>query len=210
MDNAVALVETYLRVNGYFTVTEYPVVEAARHGGFRTVTDLDVLAFRFPGAGRLVAGNRGTDSNLSQSDNYRPDEVLGCPGDQADMLIGEVKEGRADLNRGARDPAVLKTVLSRFGCCQPRDVPSVVEVLLNKGRAKTHCGHTVRLVAFGSVKADPSPPCRVITLDHVRRFLQDYIHENWDLLRHAQFKEPAFGFLVMLEKARMGQREQES
>jgi len=25
MDNAVALVQAYLRVNGYFTVTEYPV-----------------------------------------------------------------------------------------------------------------------------------------------------------------------------------------
>ncbi len=31
MDTAVALVETYLRINGYFTVTEYPVIEAARH-----------------------------------------------------------------------------------------------------------------------------------------------------------------------------------
>jgi hypothetical protein len=28
MDNAVALVRAYLHVNGYFTVTEYPVVEA--------------------------------------------------------------------------------------------------------------------------------------------------------------------------------------
>ena len=49
MDNAVALVRAYLHVNGYFTVTEYPVLEAARHGGYRTVTDLDVLAVRFPG-----------------------------------------------------------------------------------------------------------------------------------------------------------------
>ena len=27
MDNAVALVQAYLRVNGYFTVVEYPVLE---------------------------------------------------------------------------------------------------------------------------------------------------------------------------------------
>ena len=32
MDTAVSLVETYLRVNGYFTVTEFPVVESS-HGG---------------------------------------------------------------------------------------------------------------------------------------------------------------------------------
>ena len=48
MDHAVALVETYLRVNGYFTVTEYPLVEVCRYGNYRTATDLDLLAFRFP------------------------------------------------------------------------------------------------------------------------------------------------------------------
>ena len=47
MDNAVALVRAYLHLNGYFTVTEFPVMEALRGGGFRTATDLDVLAFRF-------------------------------------------------------------------------------------------------------------------------------------------------------------------
>ena len=50
MDNAVALVQAYLRLNGYFTVSEYPVVEELRHGGVRTMTDLDILGFRFPGA----------------------------------------------------------------------------------------------------------------------------------------------------------------
>ncbi len=32
MDNAVAQVQAYLQVNGYLTVTEYPVLEAARDG----------------------------------------------------------------------------------------------------------------------------------------------------------------------------------
>ena len=33
------------------------VIEAHRHnGGYRTVTDLDMLAVRFPGAGRWVPG----------------------------------------------------------------------------------------------------------------------------------------------------------
>ena len=50
MDTAVALVQAYLHVNGYFTVAEYPVLEAqcADHQ-IRTVTDLDILAYRFPG-----------------------------------------------------------------------------------------------------------------------------------------------------------------
>jgi hypothetical protein len=57
MDPAVALVQAYLQMNGYFTVTEYSVVEAAgRSNQYRMSTDLDVLAVRFPGAGHAVVG----------------------------------------------------------------------------------------------------------------------------------------------------------
>lgn len=207
MDHAVALVETYLRVNGYFTVTEFPVIERMKNGDYRTVTDLDILAFRFPGAGRLVLSSPG---RREETESLEVDPELGCARDQADMLIGEVKEGRAELNRGARDPAVLRAVLTRFGCCHPSHVPEVVKSLLRDGCAKTHCGHTVRLVAFGSLPAyAENPRCRVITLGHVEEFLREYMREHWDVLRHAQFKEPAFGFLLMLEKARAGQQETE-
>ena len=34
MDNTVALVQAYLRVNGYFTVAEYPVIEAIEYGKY--------------------------------------------------------------------------------------------------------------------------------------------------------------------------------
>jgi len=43
MDGAVAIVETYLRLNGYFTVTEFPVVELHDGADYRTATDLDSL-----------------------------------------------------------------------------------------------------------------------------------------------------------------------
>ncbi len=45
MDSAVALVQAYLHVNGYFTVAQYPVLEAFRGEHARSVTDLDILAF---------------------------------------------------------------------------------------------------------------------------------------------------------------------
>jgi hypothetical protein len=62
VDNAVALVQAYLRVNGYFTVAEYPVMEAMRTG-YRTLTDIDILGVRFPHASwchRPMAGMRIT------------------------------------------------------------------------------------------------------------------------------------------------------
>ena len=201
MDNAVALVQAYLRVNGYFTVSEYPVLEALREQEYRTATDLDVLAVRFPGAGMLVpARKRGGDE-----EHAVVDPALGVPGERADMLIGEVKEARAVLNAAATDPAVLRAALVRFGCCPRRDAPHVVERLLQEGRAMLPAGHHVRLVAFGSlVEGDDGAPFLRIALGQVVHFLQRYLREHWDLLRHAESKDPAFGFLMMMEKALRG------
>ena len=202
MDTAVGLVETYLRVNGYFTVTEFPVIESLHDGEYRTVTDLDVLAVRFPGAGRLVPNQSG---RKPETRILAPDPKLGSPADRADMIIGEVKEGRAELNKAARDPLVLRTVLTRFGCCAPPHVPDVVRMLLQKGHAQTHSGHHVRLVAFGSTVVDSgSPRYAAISLGHITEFLHEYIQQYWHILHNADFKDPAFGFLVMLEKARQG------
>ena len=203
MDNAVALIESYLRVNGYLTVTEYPVVEAMRYGGNRTATDLDVLAFRFPNAGKL------TSKRAAESDSgvvtYAPDPTLHCDPNQPDMLIGEVKEGRAEFNRAAHDPSVLQAVLSRFGCCEPGSAGAVVTELLRHGHAQTHFGHKVRLVVFGTAPGehDARGAC-VVSLGHVRKFLQEFVQEHWDVLRQQQLKDPALGFLLMLEKANRG------
>ena len=53
MDTAVGLVNAYLHVNGYFTVTEYPVIESDPHGA-RSRTDLAILAVHFADAGQFV------------------------------------------------------------------------------------------------------------------------------------------------------------
>lgn len=110
MDHSVALVQAYLQINGYFTVAEYPIIEATGKNQFSTATDPDILAYRFPGAGRVITGKKNAHSVFS------PDPLLGVSGDVADMLIGEVKEGKAELNRNARSPNVLRTVLARWTC----------------------------------------------------------------------------------------------
>ncbi|MCA9846410.1 MAG: hypothetical protein KC461_00155 [Dehalococcoidia bacterium] len=201
MDNAVALVQAYLRVNGYFTVAEYPVIEAARFG-YRSLTDLDILALRFPGAGRLVPGRHALASRPAAV--FAPDPILAAPDDAVDMLVGEVKEGRAELNPASHDPAVLSTVLARFGCCSLEETGPVVDALLRRGELRLPSGHLVRLAVFGS-SVGTRPPhgvALVVSLGHVVDFLEDYLRDHWDVLAAAQFKDPALGFLVTLEKAR--------
>ena len=200
MDHAVSLVQAYLQLNGYFTSAEYPIIAGAGRNGFRTITDIDILAFRFP-TGLPSAPGRKTPQGLDISEI---DDGLGVKPDTIDMIIGEVKEGRVGINTGVRDPAVLRAVISRFGNSAEED-NTVVQSLLDRGSAALPSGYVVRLVAFGAFPPGSQvPPCRIISLGHVLNFLQGYVRKHWGVLRHLQFKDPAFGFLMTLEKARRG------
>lgn len=203
MDHAVSLVQTYLQLNGYFTSAEYPIIASARRSGVRTITDIDILAFRFPSGlpiGGVATGKRAPQG-LDVSDL---DTGLGVPPDAIDMIIGEVKEGRVGINMGTRDPEVLKVVIGRLGDAGS-EIDRVVGDLLSDGATKLSSGVNMRLVAFGAFPPGaPVPPCRIISLGHVLGYLQGYVHRHWKVLRHLQFKDPALGFLMTIEKARRG------
>src|SRR5213593_896281 len=137
MDHAVSLVQTYLQLNGYFTSAEYPIIASARRHGVRTITDIDILAFRFP-SGLPISepiGRHGPQG-LDISD---VDAGLGVPPDAIDMIIGEVKEGRVGINMGTRDPEVLKVVISRLGD-STAETDRVVNELLAHGSARLPTG----------------------------------------------------------------------
>jgi hypothetical protein len=203
VDHAVSLVQSYLQLNGYFTSTEYPILSATGRRGVRTMTDIDVLAFRFPAAPNGGAVPRGMPHGLSS--NAQIDKGLGVPEDRIDMIIGEVKEGRVNINSATTDPEILRSVIQRFGCADDEN-DRMVEALLAHGNVIMPAGYQIRIVAFGAMPPDDEvPPCRIISLGHVLRYLQDYVRRNWAMLRHVQFKDPAFGFLMTLEKARRGE-----
>ena len=204
MDTAVALVQAYLNVNGYFTVVEYPVLEAYRDHPARSVTDLDVLAFRFPGAGYEVI--RGHHHRPLGGRAFQPDPALGCPSNRIDMIVGEVKEGSARFNPATRDPAVLEIALARFGCCPPEHATDLARRLLSQARVDTPAGHTVRMVAFGSGGDTVSGHWASVSMRHVVEFLRTYLREHWEVLRHAQLRDSALWVLALLEK--WGEREQ--
>jgi hypothetical protein len=200
MDHAVALVEAYLQLNGYFTSAEYPILARAGRNGAQMITDIDIMAFRFP-SGLPAASPKRAPRGLDVSD---VDPGLGVSPDNVDMVIGEVKEGRVGINTGIRDREVLRAVISRLGDAAG-DEDRIIDDLLKSGSATLASGYVVRLVAFGAFPpGEEVPPCRIISLGHVLDYLQSYVRRHWNVLRHLQFKDPAFGFLMTLEKAKRG------
>jgi hypothetical protein len=201
MDHAVALVQAYLQVNGYFTVAEYPVLEALESGGYKSATDVDLLALRLCDAGGVVAAETG--SPIRPTEHFEPDPELRVPDGAADLLIIEVKEGRAELNRGAKNPDVLSAVLTRFGLRPHEKVDRSMRELERKGRTKWPGDTWVRMLAFGSI-VDPKITVgfQAISLPHVMQYLRAYLEQHWDALRHAHIRHEAFGFLALLEQVR--------
>lgn len=203
MDSAVSLVQTYLRVNGYFTVTEFPVVELIPDASFRMATDLDLLACRFPAAARMVVHRGGSSA---RDDLVVLDPALEVPEDTLDMIVGEVKESLAEFNPSGLRRDVLAAALARFGCCRPGGhAQEVVGRLVTDGSATTSHGHLVRLVAFGAKKG-PEGPFLQVGLDRVVDYLEAYVRDNWAVLRHTESKDPTLSFLMLREKAGRGSR----
>src|SRR5665811_920200 len=79
------------------------------------------------------------------------DSNLDIDFDRVDLIIGEVKEGRAELNSSARDPKVLRAALNRFGAVPEEQIAPVIDQLLEDGEAEHPEGARVRLMSFGSV-----------------------------------------------------------
>jgi hypothetical protein len=197
MDTAVLWVKAYLEANGYFTLAEYQVIEAADEGGYRTATDLDIMAVRFPGAGRLLPASDAGHDRITATD-----PVLQTTDEFVDLIIGEVKEGAAQLNRTARDPAVLRSALARFGAVALEQCDEVVGELTSRGEATSDAGFRVRLAAFGT--RPPKGPHRylVVNLGHIGQYLQRRTEENWEALSSSHFSDPVYGSLMLMEKAR--------
>ncbi len=197
MDHAVALVQAYLQLNGYFTSAEYPIIAGAGRKT-RSITDIDILAFRFPSGARPAQRRRAKSLDITEID-----PGLGIHPSSIDVIIGEVKEGRVGINSAIRDAEVLETVISRFA--HGDDDARIAAELLENGEVMLRSNYSIRLVVFASFPpGEEVPPCRIISLGHVVEYLQGYVRKHWNLLRHLNLKDPAFGFLLLLEKARRG------
>lgn len=77
---------------------------------------------------------------------YRP--ALAAPANGTDMMVAEIKQARAQVNPGSRNRQVLAAAMTRFGCCDANEAPSLVQALLQRGRAQGTTGHVLRMVLF--------------------------------------------------------------
>ena len=195
------LVESYLRLNGYLTLSEFEIQQRDGDGGWDTVTDVDMVAVRLPGPVYAADAHTKSDTRFLLID----DPALRLEEDCVDVIIGEVKQGEAVFNPGLTSHAALHTVLNRFAWLYPDGVESVVHDLQDEGISFVpHAtggprGGAVRtrLVAFGR---SPVVDIHTISLSHIFETLTDHLNDYEDVVRSAQFKSPAVALLHLLSK----------
>jgi hypothetical protein len=204
LNAAVSLVRTYLRLNSYFTATELPVIKKGDDGLYFEVTDIDILALRFPRAGHIVAqGRPGPLDDLQ----FPPDPFLEIPTDAMDLIIGEVKAGRPKLNPHMRSEDTLYRALVRFGTCSPDRLDRAVEELREKGETWLKEGDVavpsrVRIVAFGDGQEHEGNGYTVIPLKQVAAFVTEHLRRYRAVLHPVRLTDPTLGLLHLLEKLR--------
>lgn len=202
MDTAVGVVKVYLELCGYFVLAELPV-RRQDGTGYRDVTDLDVIAVRFPHA--AVTHPRSVTRPLDVF--LSADPLLGPLDDAIDVIVGEVKEGQARLNPALRQTETVAFALRRVGCCPEAQVPMEAARIAEVGaRMMTMPGGTpclVRLVAFGGHAAGAASNVLTITLGHCHDIITARLREAHDVLRGAQLKDPVLGlYALQLKVAR--------
>ncbi|HUU61640.1 MAG TPA: hypothetical protein VMX37_04585 [Acidimicrobiia bacterium] len=197
MDIGVSLVEAYLRLSGYLTLTEFEVQAREADGSFQTITDVDVMGLRLPGD--IYAGDPhgGPDCRLLLIE----DPVLQLHPGMVDVLIGEVKQGEAQLNPGLRRHEVLHSLLRRVEWLYAQPMEAVVRDLMKRlvcmSPARGGGEIRTRLVAFGR-----SPHCDLHTISHAHivEAMVGFLSGLGEAFRPVQFHEAAPAMLSLLIK----------
>lgn len=151
MDVATDLVEAFLRYNGYLTVSEMPVQAQNHRGDWETLTDIDILALRFPGPVYVAAPPPDSES---KEEFEAPGTILFLEEDTVDVIIGEVKQGEARFNQRITETETLEIALLSLSWIYEGEFFDKVAQDLRENQV-SYCpargGGTVRtrLVAFG-------------------------------------------------------------
>jgi hypothetical protein len=210
MNAGVRLVHSYLVLNGYFTVTELPVLRELKGGGYDQMTDLDILGVRFPGAEYVVpSGRPGAADDLRLSGDRH---LLRECGEVVDVIIAEVKEGKPRINDALMRHEALETALRRVGCVPEGVMGRCVEELRRRGESRVAgwggpsgpegAAVRVRIVAFGDGRQGGRDGYEVVSLQHVARFIDGHLERHHAVLHPADLGDTPLGLLHLLRKLR--------
>lgn len=202
VDAASDLVEVFLRVNGYLTLSDWQIQGMNRRGQWDTITDVDIVGLRFPGDVYLAdSHDPDVQSTLEVSG-----ELLLLEPDTVDVIVGEVKEGEAVFNPAMKRHETLHTVLHRVGWLYSEPgLDQAVDDLARQGtsHATAPGGGKVRtrLVAFGQT---PELTENMIPIGMILEQAVSFLAAHDDLLRSARFANPVAATLKLLHKAGFG------
>ena len=162
--------------------------------------DLDIIAVRFPHPPVVFPQRvaRPLDVFLGA------DPVLSAFEAGVDVIVGEVKEGRARLNPALRHEETIAFALRRLGCCPEATVQAEARTIARAGvHDMTMPGQMrcrIRLVAFAGYGSLPERNVLTIELGHCVRFISERLHSARDVLAGAQFKDAVLGILELQDK----------
>ena len=200
MNAGVARVRAYLRVNGYLVLEEMPVVLPEKIGGYRTHTDLDIVAVRFPCVRMGAPDAAGRIANPIATD-----PKLDVPEGAIDVIIGEVKEGRAHMNRAIRSPEALRLGLARVGVCDEQELEKAADSLSEQAVVRIESCEPVRqvrLVAFGMGTSRKTHTHYVVSLKDAWEFVDSIMERGHEMLLPASVSDPVLGLLHLANKLR--------
>lgn len=194
-DPALDLSVAYLRLNGYFLITEQDL-HVRETTGYRSLTDIDIIAIRPPAAPGPVHHRAGAhvEECLIVTDL---DPALEADATRFDVVIGEVKTAEASLNPALRTPGALHAALRRTGDLYTAPLDQVVDQLALHGASITPTARS-RLVAFagrGQIARGTT-----IHLREAARFIRSHLHSHRDLYRVSRFADPVVALLELLDK----------
>lgn len=196
-DPALALTVAYLRLNGYFILTEQEL-HIREPVGYRALTDIDIIALRppaAPGPPHHRLGQRVEECLLVTD----VDPTLDVDTSRFEVIIGEVKTAEAGLNPALLTPGALHATLRRTGDLYSIPLDQVVDELIAQGTTITPTAR-VRLVVFaGHGRVGRAT---TIHLGEMAEFIRNHLHANHDLYRVTRFSDPVIALLELLEKAR--------
>jgi hypothetical protein len=198
VDTAVELVEIYLRLNGYLTLSEWQIQTLSDAGQWQTLTDVDILGLRFPGDIYLADVH---DAALRETMRMTG-ELLMLEDDTVDVIVGEVKEGEAVFNPAVAHHETLHTALHRLAWLyEEGDLEKIIEDLGDHGVCYTPArgGGVVRtrLVAFGRAS---ELTMNTVPIGQILGRLATIFDTYDQVLRSMKFSNPAAATLNLLHK----------